>query len=148
MVVPADHPGEEIGPRFGAARLIGGAGEPTRQVVVRMPFSDQRAEKFIHREAAQIPEDAPGLIMVDMTNTRSGFRAWEPLVRRRFQPAVHTRVGGICLFASGIVLGQTSLACHSDTSVLINPHAKIALPSWVETALTAAGAEYKQAISS
>jgi hypothetical protein len=144
VVVPSDHAGEEICPRFGSAKMIGGGAEPTRQIIVRMPFSDQRAERFISAEAAQLPTDAPGLIMLDMSKTRTGFRSWEPLIMRRFQPAIHTRVSGICLFSSGILPTQEGIVCHSETKLLVNPHARLAFPPWVESVLTTAGAEYRE----
>jgi hypothetical protein len=144
MLVPTDHVGEEVCPRFGAAKMIGGGSEPTRHVMVRMPFSDQRAEKFISKEAAQLPTDAPGLIMIDLTEVRTGSRSWEPLITRRFQPNIHTRVGGVCMFSSAILATQNGLASLSETKVLINPHSRIAVPSWVEMVLTSAGAEYRR----
>jgi hypothetical protein len=148
MLILTDHVGEEVSPRLGAARMITGSNEPTRHVMVRMPYSDARAERFISREAAQLPPAAPGLIMVDMTETQTGFASWEPLVNRRFQPAIHTRVGGVCLFSSGTLPTQDGLAVLSQTKLLLNPHANIVLPRWVDAALTSAGAEFKRVIDS
>ncbi len=54
MLVLAEHIREEVCPRFGAAKMIGGGSEPTRHVMVRMPFSDQRAERFISKEFGAI----------------------------------------------------------------------------------------------
>jgi hypothetical protein len=60
---------------------------------VRMPFADQRADDFLRKEARQLPNDAPSLIMVEMSRAPGGFRSWEPILEGRFQPTVHTRVG-------------------------------------------------------
>lgn len=147
MLVPTDHVGEEVCPRIGAAKMIGGGSEPTRHVMVRMPFSDQRAERFISTEAVQLPTDAPGLIMLDLTETRTGSRSWEPLITRRFQPNIHTRVGAVCMFSSAILQTQDGLASLSETKVLINPHARIVVPFWIEAVLTAAGAEYRRVMN-
>jgi hypothetical protein len=97
----------------------------------------QRAERFISSEAAQLSGDAPGLIMVEMTNTKTGFKSWEPLIKRRFQPTIQTRVGGVCLFSSGILLTSTGFAVPSQTKLLLNPHATLPLPSWINTTLEA-----------
>jgi hypothetical protein len=50
------------------------------------------------RSATQLPNDAPALIMVEMLRAPGGFRLWEPILERRFQPTAHTRVGGMGLF--------------------------------------------------
>jgi hypothetical protein len=146
MVVLADHPGEQMCPRFGAAKLVGGVGEPARQVIVRMPFSDQRAERFIASEAAQLPGDTPGLIMIDISKTRSGFKSWEPLIKRRFQPTIHTRVGGVCLFSAENLPTPTGLLSLFETKLLLNPHATIPLPGWIGATIGAAAVEYKRVI--
>ena len=116
IVTPLDHSGEDNKcPRFGAATAVcGGDGtEPQRIVSVRMPFSDDRADAFLKREAKQLSKNELGLIMMDMKATRSGMKSWVALLRRRFQPHIHTRVGGVCLFARGIELAPPD--SHSPT---------------------------------
>lgn len=137
VVSVTDHPGEVISPRVGTAKLIGGGNEPTRHVQVRMPFSDQRADRFIAEEAKQLPDDSPGLIMVDLTNVLSGFKAWEPLIRRRFQPTMNRKIGGVCLFSSGTTTTGVGLSWFSETNMLVNPHAGIGLPAWLTVTLAA-----------
>jgi hypothetical protein len=51
QVVLDDH-GEEKVPRLGMSQAIIGLGQPNRHVVVRMPFADQRAERFLTTEKA------------------------------------------------------------------------------------------------
>jgi hypothetical protein len=140
-ITPADH-GEEVRPRLGQARIKVEPGV-ARRIVVRLPYSDDRAEKFLHREAAQLPTDGPGMLMVHMGNTPGGFRTWEPLIRRRFQPAVHTRVGGVCLFSSGTLLTEAGFAVLSQTKLIANPHARSPLPHWIESTIACYGAEYQ-----
>jgi hypothetical protein len=134
IVTPLYHPGEDnICPRFGAATgVCGGDGtEPQRLVSVRMPFSDDRADAFLKSEAKQLSKYEQGLIMMDMKATRSGIKSWVALLRRRFQPNIHTRVGGVCLFAKGIEPGQTSLQLLFDFAAVENPHAVQPLPRWI-----------------
>jgi hypothetical protein len=141
-VVIDDH-GEENVPRLGMARAIIGPGEPNRHVSVRMPYADQRAERFLTSEARQLPVDAPGLIMVEMARAPGGFHSWGPAVRRRFQPAIHTRVGGVCLFSSGLVPTDRGEASLFQTKLIANRHAKIPLPAWIKTTVEAAGEKFE-----
>lgn len=112
-------------------------GKTVSHVAVRMPFSDLRAEKFIGKEAKQLPDDAPGLIVVDVSKAIAAIKAWEPLIMRRFQPSIHTRVGGVCLVSSGIDMAGDGggLSLSSSVKFIANPHAKFSVPSWVEAAL-------------
>jgi hypothetical protein len=134
VITPLNHPGEDNKcPRLGVATgIVGGDGtEPHRLVSVRMPFSDDRADAFLKREAKQLSKDEQGLIMMDMMGTRSGMHGWDLLLRRRLQPSVHTRVGGVCLFAKGIELGPTSPQLLFEIATIENPHATQPLPQWI-----------------
>jgi hypothetical protein len=139
--VVADH-GEEVRPRLAKAKFKIEQGIMTRRVVVRVPYSDERAENFLRREAAQLPAAGPGLVMMHMGNAPGGFTSWEPLIRRRFQPTVHTRVGAVCLFSAGNVLTERGSAILSQTKFLMNLHAKNPLPNWIKETLVIAGSEY------
>lgn len=143
-IVLADHPGEENRPRLGMATAIAGGTESPRHIAVRIAFSDERAERFLTEEARQLPNDAPGLVMVGMSGTPGGFRSWEPLLRRRFQPTMHTRVSAVCLFEGGLVPTPGGEKWLPQTKLLLNPHARLALPQWIAESLTEAGAEHEQ----
>jgi hypothetical protein len=143
-IVPLQHSGEKYRPRLCSAKRVRGPTEPDRHLLVRMPFSDERAAEFVDQEARQLPRDAPGLIMIDAGAAAGAFREWEPLIRRRFQPTLNTRVGGVCLFSSGVVVAPGGGTCPSQTKLLVNPHAKIPLPPWVAETIDAAGAEYER----
>jgi hypothetical protein len=143
VITPLNHPGEDNKcPRFGAATgILGGDGtEPQRLVSVRMPFTDDRADAFLKREAKQLSKDEQGFIMVDMTGKRSEMRGWELLLRRRLQPNVHTRVGGVCLFAKGTELGAMGPQVLFNFGTVENPHAAQPLPPWIFTGLQKLGA--------
>lgn len=134
IVIPLDHPGEDNKcPRFGAATSVhcSDGTEPQRLVSVRMPFSDDRADSFLKSEAKQLSRSERGLIMMDMKATRSGVKGWVPLLSRRLQPNLHTRVGGICLFARGIELAPPSFQLLFDFASIENPHAHQKLPPWI-----------------
>jgi hypothetical protein len=99
LFVLQDHPGEEDRPRIGVMRVVTGGDEPTRHIAVRIAFTDERAEEFLRQEARQLPNDAPGLIMIQTANTPGAFRTWGTLLARGFHPTLHTRVGAACLFS-------------------------------------------------
>jgi len=139
VITPRNHPGEDNAcPRFGAASgVLGGDGsEPQRMIAVRMPFSDERADDILKAEAKQLSKDEPGLIMIDMSGTRGGMANWVPLLRRRLQPTIHTRVSGICLFASGTELISTGVGLLFTYRTIDNPHAVHPLPRWILAGLT------------
>jgi hypothetical protein len=131
QIVLQDHPGEEVRPRIGMARVIKGGDEPARHISVRMVFSDERAEEFIRREARQIPNDSAGIIMIQTSNAHNAFRSWGNLIERRFQPNLHTRVGLVCLFKGSSVGTAEGEAHRISTKVLQNPHAKFPVQTWI-----------------
>jgi hypothetical protein len=141
--VVIDNHGEDPVPRLGAARAIVGPGAPNRHVAVRVPYADARAEQFLTTEARQLPTDAPGLVMVEMARAPGGFRSWEPLLRRRFQPAIHTRVGAICLFSSGLFPTDAGEAALFEAKVITNDHARMPLPPWIEATCAAVHHEFE-----
>jgi hypothetical protein len=145
------HPNEDDElPRIGTAcGVVGGNGsEPQRIVSVRMPFSDERGDAFLKREAKQLSKDEQGLIMIDMTVTRIGMQIWEGILRTRLQPNLHTRVGGICLFAKGTERGPNGIEVLFDLRTMENPHAVQPLPPWILAGLAslAAADDAKRAV--
>lgn len=129
QVVFEDH-GDPVVPRVGVVKLVSADGRVGR-IVVRMPFSDDRAEKVLKREAAQLPNDAPGVVIIDIANATGSLRTWGPLIERRFQPSLFTRVGAVCLFSSGQgtdVHGRETWV--RETKIIANPHARYPVPGW------------------
>jgi hypothetical protein len=68
------------------------------------------------------------------------------LIKRRFQPRINTRISGVCLFSSGVVLTPDGGACPTQTRLLINPYARVPLLAWVSETIAAAGAEYERVL--
>ncbi len=128
QIVLQSHPGEDDRPRLGHAFGIGGTDEPPRHIAVRMAFSDERAEEFFRRESRQLPADDPGLIMIMATNAPSALTSWEAVIRRRFQPTIHTRVSAVCLFMPGVFSTPEGEADVVQARVLTNPHGRLPLP--------------------
>jgi hypothetical protein len=144
VVVAHDHPGEDNVPRIGLAKGIVGPGEPRRHLAVRMAFSDDRAKAMLDAEAAQLSKEAPGLIMVGVGQAPGAMKTWEPALRRRFQPQIHTRVSGVCLWLGGIFTTAKGAAQLFETSLILNPHARIPLPNWISETLAGIRDEFKK----
>lgn len=136
QVVLGEYPGEANVPRLGCAKVLYGPDEPHRHIAVRMPYADERADDFLRREARQLPKDSPGLVMVEMSGAPGGIKSWEPLLRRRFQPNLHTRVSAVCLFISGHELTPAGEAWIPHTKLIVNPYAHVRIPAWIGAALT------------
>lgn len=135
QIVPQQETGDHATPRLGAAMTVVGTGEPRRHVVARIPYSDKRADKFLSNEAAQLSKNHPGLIMVDASGEPTTFSSWGAVLARRFQPSIHTRVSGVCLFAPQLIPMTGTLVWVPAVQIHINSHAKLALPSWISSAL-------------
>ena len=127
---PTPVPGDQIA-RLAFGRAFYGPDLPSRQVIVRMPFSDERAEEILNAEARQLPRDTAGLIMVDVARQPTAFSSWEALALRRFTPTQHTRVGGIVLFMYATQPTDQGLALLPHVKLIRNPHARIPLPDWI-----------------
>ena len=142
QIVPYQEPGDHATPRLGAAMAVVGTGQPRRHVVARIPYSDKRADAFLHDEAAQLPTGHPGVIMVDVTGEPSAFSSWGPILARRFRPSIHTRVSGVCLFAPQLLPMSDGLMWIPKVQLHLNPNARLALPAWVSASLQDAANDF------
>jgi len=129
VVVPSSL-GED-GTRMSAAKSIVGPDQPNRQIVVRAPFADERAEDVMTSEAKQLPKSNPGLIMVDVAKQPSAFESWSELVPQRFTPRLHTRVGGVLLFMFAMSPSADGILWLPYLKLIENPHAAKPLPHWI-----------------
>ncbi len=118
----------DVEPRMVVVHAISGAGAPERQVILRVPFADQRAEDVMTAEAKQLPKNESGLVMVDVAGQPSAFDAWPPLITRRFTPTLNTRIAGVCMFMHAI---HGVNGWMPTTKLATNPHAKVPLAPWI-----------------
>jgi hypothetical protein len=147
QVVTHEHPGEENASRLGMAQVITGPDEPQRHISVRMAFSDERAKAMLDAEAPQLAKDAPGLIIAGVVMATGAMKTWEPLLQRRFQPEIHTRVGGVCLWWGGLFATSKGEEQLFEAKLIVNPHAKFPLPGWISKTLAEIGEDYKRITS-
>jgi len=143
VVIPSILPGDN-GTRISLAQSIVGPGQPNRQILVRAPFADQRAEDILIAEAKQLPKDESGLVMVDVTRQPTAFESWPELVSLRFTPAQHTRVGGVLLFMTATTLATQGMTWLPYLKLIPNPHASTPLPAWITKVVEETRAESRR----
>jgi hypothetical protein len=119
-------------PRLGEARVAVENGEPVRQISVRMPYYDLRGHQFLATEAAQLPEDAPGLIMIQTSGAPAAIKEWLPVIEGELALDLYRHVSGVCLFQSGFYAGES---WRVSTKLIPNPGAVHRLPAWLEIQL-------------
>lgn len=140
-LVPSVLPKDD-GTRMSLGLCVGGPGEPQRQIMVRAPFADQRAEVVLTHEAKQLPKDESGLVMVDVMRQQTAFQSWPELIPSRFTPKQHTRVSGMLLFAT-----PTSM-CVPYLKLIPNRHARYPLATWITEVVEGIRAEARRLVSS
>jgi len=140
VVTPSILP-EDDGTRMSLAQSIVGPGQPNRQIVVRAPFADQRAEDILTEKAKQLPKDESGLVMVDVARQPTAFQSWAELMPRRFTAVQHTRVAGVVLFMTATTITEQGLAWRPYLKLISNPHASIPLAAWITSAVEEIRAE-------
>lgn len=135
VLVLEEHPGEADSPRLGEMHGVAENNEPVRHLAVRLAYSDERADHFLRTEARQLSPEEPNLIMISTTNTVGGQKSWDAMIRRRLQPNIHTRVGGVALFFGGQVMTDKGLDVQMNVSLIENEHAQCPLPDRIANQL-------------
>jgi hypothetical protein len=116
-------------------------------VTAKIAFTDDRAERMLREQSAQLPKGKRGLIMIAGPSSESELSVWRPLILRRFQPGIHTRIGGVCLFDGGMVPSGTKTGWEIQAHLILNPHAASPLPPWIEETVTAADDDFESSFS-
>ncbi len=94
-------------------------GITTKKGTTAVSVDDQSAQQMLESEAAQLPREFPNVIFLNISSVLGGLDKWEPLIRRRLQPNINTRIGAVVLF-------QWSLAAEgllTEGTVIVNPYA-------------------------
>jgi hypothetical protein len=131
VVIPKERDPGNRRPVLGMSRGVVTNGVPERHVLVRLAYSDQRAEALLRNEARQLPTDSPGLIVLETGATGGSAREWLEVFGHRLQPGLHTRVGAIMLVSSGIETTAGGATWKQTTHGIVNPHAALPLPQWI-----------------
>ena len=90
-----------------------------------MCITDRSAQEILKKEAAQLPIDQPGIVLLDLSGMIGSYSEWQDLIQRRLQPRINTRISGVLLFQVRNGLGRR----QTEGSLIINKYAKNPLPS-------------------
>jgi hypothetical protein len=143
VVIPSILPKDD-GTRMSLAQSIVGPGQPNRQIVVRAPFADQRAEVILAAEARQLPKDESGLVMVDVSGQPTALDSLAKLVPPRFTPTQHSRIGAVLLFMTATMPAAQGMMWLPFVKLIMNPHASVPLPEWITAAVEEARSETRR----
>jgi hypothetical protein len=83
-----------------AGRIRDGVGTTA---TVRMPLSDDRAQRLLHKELHHFSRSTHNILAIDTGNLTVGPRDWAPFIRKSFQPTLNRRIGAVVLFARALV---------------------------------------------
>jgi hypothetical protein len=113
-------------PRMFTTRIFGA----NRGTAV-LGITDRGAQQMMEAEASQLPREAAGALVLDVSSVINGVDEWCPLIEQRFQPSINTRIGAVVLM---------DRALHEDGlittgRVLLNPYARKPLSSSSQTLL-------------
>ena len=118
-------------PLIGVATLFGSEGKLHHKITIRLPFTDERVGEILRGEARQLSKDDRGLIMINVSMSQTEVPFWVSMIERRFQPQIHTRVSGVCLFGEDMEQEGERYNWCLRAKLLINPHAKTPLSEWI-----------------
>lgn len=130
-----DYHGLGCRPGIGMSTVIWGPDEPHRHLMVRIAFSDDRAQNFLRAEARQLPKDSPAIVMLDVGRATGAMHFWADAIAAELQPQKHTRVGTVCLFESVTQPSQAGEQWVHRTKVILNPHASHPISARLREAL-------------
>lgn len=89
-----------------------------RKCIVKIPFSDERAQRVLDEKKGQVSRTDPGLIVMDVSGIPGGFKLWPELIKRRLQPKLNRRISGVLITDSCItdkkMVTQKSLIKHPN----------------------------------
>ncbi len=109
-------------------------GKPIKKATVAMRIEDRGAARMLEEEAGQLPSSECGIVIIDTTRVIGGPDAWEPIIRRRLQPSINTRIGAVILTRS--LYGANGR--ESESVTITNCHAAIPVESALVERLRAA----------
>ncbi len=94
---------------------------------VQFPVNDERAQRLVDEELKHFSREYMNILVMDLRGVQAGIKNWIPLIQRRFQPNINTRIGGVILYGqSGLDDGMRPL--EKEFMVLRNQYAARHLP--------------------
>jgi hypothetical protein len=118
--------------RLSVAHIEHCADGQLRLLLIRHAFEDARLIQILQKEGRQLPRQEPCLVMLDSWNAWGRDPDWLKVIRRRFQPTVHTRISAVALFlASFSLVPAGGKAPLRVARAVTNPYADVQAPTWL-----------------
>ena len=115
--------GEPHTSRLGLSRAQIRADGTSSTLTLRIAYRDERAARLLDAEARQLSRETPNVVMISMGEVVSTRGEWERMVLNRYQPRIHTRISGTCLFASAVLPQAEQVEARIANRFIPNPHA-------------------------
>lgn len=103
---------------------------------------------MLKAQARQLPKHGVGMVMINASGGTDRFNGWASLINKRFQPKIFTRVSGVCLFEGSMVPDGPKYDWLVQTKLVVNAHANLQLPTWIQSVIVAAGERFERALNS
>jgi len=132
--VVGDHHGRPYTPRIVRVTFVG-RDIAKRQLKVSVPSMDHRAAQYLEDESGQLPDDSPGVIMIDTRRATGAMKGWAPMLHDQLRLDMYSNVSAVCLFSSSLVDTERGEDQRITTLVVTNPGAAHQLPAWMDTCL-------------
>lgn len=82
----------------------------------QIAIADAGAQRILEDEAAQLPKEVGGVVVLDISSVVGGLDEWTPLIQRRLQPNINRRIRAVILF--------WKVSAEIKSAVIVNPHAR------------------------
>jgi len=116
---------QETGPVIGMGNLKKDGGPP-RSVVLKVPFTDKRAEQMLRRESKHFSKTSSNLLVLDLTIVPGGIKTWESLISRRLQVNLNRRIGAVLLINYWI----STKGLDREEKLMMHPNPYVPLPDY------------------
>jgi hypothetical protein len=93
------NPSNRKGPKLG----IAAANSNARVNLVQPVLSDERLQRLMDDEAKHFSHEKINILMIDVSGIPQNFKAWRPLIKRRFQPGINRRFSAVILFQRKLI---------------------------------------------
>jgi len=110
-------------PRMFATHFQTTNGQTVKKGTAVIHISDDGAKEMLEAEAGQLSRTESGVVVLDVSAVVQGIKTWEPLIRRRFQPEINTRISAVLLMS----VARSTKGLETEGVVLVNQYAKYPL---------------------
>lgn len=98
-------------PRLFATYFTSDLRGPGTKGTACMQVCDFQAQEILENEAKQLSKNELGIICLDLSRVMGGIREWAPLIEKRFQPKINTRI-------SAVILIEKVMSIHGEMHLL------------------------------